>query len=511
MMRERIADLKNEGSFAVDEHIWGHRLYDEQLPHLTFLEFLSVLESNAANPLIEGDNGRARYRPRRQMRLRNLLFNNPYVEQFRTKSMADADKWLAWEEMFLTSAAGVNKGDLAYLQSTFLNFNDFVKALDVLRLSAFEANSNKRWSSKFVFPFGPDALYEDIRVDAKGGASNDRRFFARTGELLYLMLCRSVNAPKLGPLLVSRLFNQAAPLNRLAKALQSDPQHAGDEGGRETGYLPHRKLPRFDRICDDWLAILSLDMSATDAIEHLVASAGLNLLLYFLERGKSAAGDSDPVEFVCEIISRDRTKVRALSGDSWQANQAVSLRAIRASIEAVRALPEWEQALGSADAGSACADVMRGMFQWPSDEKAAESTPEGLIADLLAEAESRHVQHVGRIHGAWARAVGLSSRRLSRRTRYAPNDRLLKTLVVTVVEGRMEFGEFLREIHRRYGFIIGEAEGVRLVRDNLVDQEALNDNAARLESRLLGLGLLRRLSDSCAFVENPFYRHEETI
>ena len=204
-MRERIADLKNEGSFAVDEHIWGHRLYDEQLPHLTFLEFLSVLESNVNNPLIEGDNGRARYRPRRQMRLRNLLFNNPYVEQFRTKSMADADKWQAWEEMFISSAAGVSKGDLAYLQSTFLCFGDFVKALDVLRLSAFEANSNKRWSSKFVFPFGPDALYEDIRVDPKGGASNDRRFFARTGELLYLMLCRSLNAHKLGPLLVISL------------------------------------------------------------------------------------------------------------------------------------------------------------------------------------------------------------------------------------------------------------------------------------------------------------------
>jgi len=37
--------------FAVDEHIWGHRLYDEQLPHLTVLEFLGVLGSNSNNPL----------------------------------------------------------------------------------------------------------------------------------------------------------------------------------------------------------------------------------------------------------------------------------------------------------------------------------------------------------------------------------------------------------------------------------------------------------------------------
>lgn len=29
--------------FCVDENIWGHRLYDEQLPHLTVLEFWGYL------------------------------------------------------------------------------------------------------------------------------------------------------------------------------------------------------------------------------------------------------------------------------------------------------------------------------------------------------------------------------------------------------------------------------------------------------------------------------------
>ena len=37
--------------FCVDENIWGHRLYDEQLPHLTVLEFLGVLGSNLDKPL----------------------------------------------------------------------------------------------------------------------------------------------------------------------------------------------------------------------------------------------------------------------------------------------------------------------------------------------------------------------------------------------------------------------------------------------------------------------------
>lgn len=499
-MRSHISDV----AFTVDEHIWGHRLYDEQLPHLTVLEFLSVLQSNTADPMRREAGGKARYKPQRQIRLRSLLFNNPYVETIRARPIPDGDKWQEWEGFFLRDATVIEKGDLNHLREVFLSFDDFARAIELLRGSAFEGQSNKRWSSKFVFPFGPDALYEDLRFDAGGGASNDRRFFARTGEILYLMLCRAEKGKDLGLQLVGRVFNPATPLNRLVRALQGEPQFAPDY--REVGYLPHESHPRFDSICEDWLSILSRDMPIYDALEHLIAAAGLNLLLYFIECGKSAAGDTDPVEIVCEIVSRERTKVRALSAESFQANQAVSLRAVRASVERVRVDPEWGRALASTDPKGECTRVLQERFQWPPESEEDGKTGEALIRELADEAESRHEQHFGKIHATWSRAIGLSSRRLSRSMRYAPNDRLLKTLVVTVVEERMEFGEFLHEIHRRYGLVIGDAEGEYLIRENLVDQEALSDNCKHLESRLMGLGLLRRLSDSCSFVENPFMR-----
>ena len=493
--------------FAVDEHIWGHRLYDEQLPHLAVLEFLGVLGSNADKPLREVSGQKVRYRPQRQIRLRGLLFNNPYVEAVRERTISDEDKWSIWGERFAVDADQLGDGDMSYLRTVFNSFDDFAKAIELLRSSSFEAKSNKRWSSKFVFPFGPDAMYEDLRIDADGGASNDRRFFARSGELLYLMLCRAKRGPELGDKLVKRLFNASAPMNRLVKALQGKPQHAGDY--RDVGYLPHATHPRFDRLCDDWLAILSRDMPVYDALEHLITSAGLNLLLYFLECGKSQAGDAEPVEIICEIVSRERTKVRALSGESYQSNQAVSLRAVRSSVESIRLSEEWCVAAQSQDSNGESAALLRSWFQWPPadgghDGDSVNSTGEQLIRALVDKAESRHQQHFGKIHAAWSRAIGLSSRRLSRRTRYAPNDRLLKTLVVAMVEDRMQFDEFLSEARRRYGLVIGDAEGVRLVKEKLVDQEALSENRGNLEARLVGLGLVRRLSDSCSFVENPF-------
>lgn len=492
--------------FAVDEHIWGHRLYDEQLPHLAVLEFLGVLGSNLDKPLVASPSYKVRYRPQRQIRLRCLLFNNPYVESVREKSISDEEKWRLWQEHFAQDATKLGDEDMDYLRQVFSSFDDFAKALELLRSSSFEARSNKRWSSKFVFPFGPDAMYEDLRVDA-AGASNDRRFFARTGELLYLMLCRASRGPELGQKLVERLFDKAVPMNRLVKALQGEPQLAQD--ARDVGYLPYAKHPRFDRLSEDWLAILARDMPIYDALEHLIASAGLNLLLYFLECAKAQAGDVEPVEFVCEIVSKERTKVRALSGDSYQANQAVSIRAVKAAIESIRLTDEWIAATKSEYPDAECAKLMRASFQWPladggDEEDAGSQSGDELVRQLIEKAESRHEQHVGKIHSAWARSIGLSSRRLARRTRYAPNDRLLKTLVVTIVDDRMQFDEFLREAQRRYGLVIGDTEGARLVRDKKIDQEALSENRGNLETRLVGLGLVRRLSDSCSFVENPF-------
>lgn len=492
--------------FAVDEHIWGHRLYDEQLPHLTVLEFLGVLGSNADNPLIATPDETVRYRPQRQIRLRGLLFNNPYVESVHERAQSDEDKWKQWGALFAGDATGIGDDDMVYLRKAFTSFDDFAKSIELLRSSAFEARSNKRWSSKFVFPFGPDALYEDLRVDS-GGASNDRRFFARTGEILYLMLCRAKRGPELGQKLVERLYDAGAPMNRLVKALQGEPQLAQDS--RPVGYLPFATHPRFDRLCDDWLAILSRDMPIYDALEHLIASAGLNLLLYFLERAKAQAGDSDPVELVCEIVSRERTKVRALSGDSYQANQALSLRAVKTAVEQIRLDEDWAAALVSDDPQGECLQMMRAWFQWPptkDDEEADHTLKTGdeLVRELVEKATSRHEQHFGKIHAAWSRSIGLSSRRLSRRTRYAPNDRLLKTLVIAIVDDRMQFDEFLQEARRRYGIVIGDTEGARLIKEKQVDQEALSDNSANLEKRLMGLGLVRKLSDSCSFVENPF-------
>ena len=86
--------------------------------------------------------------------------------------------------------------------------------------------------------------------------------------------------------------------------------------------------------------------------------------------------------------------------------------------------------------------------------------------------------------------------------RYAPNDRLLKTLVFAHVPDRMELKAFMRVLRDRYGFVVGDAEGEPWIRAGQADKEEFKRNSQRLEERLSSLGLAERLSDACAYVQS---------
>ncbi|MGO6906317.1 hypothetical protein ACCS96_40095, partial [Rhizobium ruizarguesonis] len=126
-----------------------------------------------------------------------------------------------------------------------------------------------------------------------------------------------------------------------------------------------------------------------------------------------------------------------------------------------------------------------------------------LLADLKRAAQARHRKHVAAVHRSYGAGAGLVSRRGTSQLRYAPTDALLKSLILANVETRMDYSEFLDLLYRRYGLVIGEREAVQVLSDDEFDRKSFQMNSARLERRLRTLGMLRRLSDACAYVENP--------
>lgn len=507
-MMERLPRPKRiDSSMWVDEAIWGHRFYDEQSPWLCIMEFLNVLQSEYQDgrAFKEGAFNTLRYTAYPRMYLRNILFNNPQMELIERNLQNDNNsQWNAWIDEMNKNSGGMNVVDFSYLKKRFTSYQDFVEIINFLRSTTIEGENNKRWSSQFIFPYGPDCLYEDLRVTGTS-ISNDRRFFGRTGELLYLMLSRSNKKDDILKYLSNKVLDGKSPFNRLVGQLQpEDEQYDGDK--REGGYLPYSKLPEYDSLSEDWINLFNCNMPNYDVFPHIVNITGLHMIIYLLNRSKEVLNDVNKTTFILEIIAPQKTIIRDLASDSYSQNNNLSKQTLEEYVLGIKNTEEWNRVIISGDPYEAARDLIVKVFSWKDDDKAKATTADGLLDEFYKKAIARHKQHVQNFHRVWGREIGLVSKRSSRRLRYAPTDSLLKALVLSNVETKMEFQEFLDCLYKKYGFIIGDRQAGSLLETGQADMEAFSENAVRLEERLSSMGLLKRLSDACAYVENPFVK-----
>jgi hypothetical protein len=169
---------------------------------------------------------------------------------------------------------------------------------------------------------------------------------------------------------------------------------------------------------------------------------------------------------------------------------------------------EWQNTSQEHGAFLKCSRILEERVLWGEDRKDynGPNDPQALINYLRAAALKRHQQHVSNIHRIYGKGAGLVSKRGTNKLRYAPTDGLLKTLLFANVDKRMELGEFLALLYERYGLVFGDNEVEKVLAKDEFDKKAFQANARRLEQRLGSLGMLRRLSDGCAYVENPYGR-----
>ena len=491
--------------YWIDERIWGHRIWDNQTPWLIFLEFMGIAESAHREGSLLDEKGTYYpflFHPHQRILLRNVIYNNHILPFILDRYPDNSRAWKAWIKWMEENARGVGKGDFRYIATHFSAFREFAKLISMLRTSTVESESNRRWSSRFLFPFGSSCLYEDLNITATNKVSREYINFGRTGELLYLMFCRSSSADMLSPHF-ERLVTNHNPWNTLVAHLQDADQDHRDQRGRS--YLPYTRHPSFDVLGEDILHLFDLDLPRFDGYPHVALLATLHLMLYQLTVSSELIGVARP-PIVCEIVAPKKTLVRELSITSYQQNSQLSVQAVSVFIDSIGNTDEWRAADSSPDGYSKCKELLLGKVRWPRDtddyDRAHE--PDALIKHLRQSALSRHRQHAGNVHRSYGKAIGLISKRGTNKLRYAPNDAFLKALILANVAERMEFKEFLQRVFVRYGIVIGEREASLTLDESDFDNKVFQSNATRLEHRLSSLGMLRRLSDACAYVMNPY-------
>jgi hypothetical protein len=500
-------------SHWLEESIWGHRLWHRQTPWLVFLEMLNVADGRAGGGAPFGSSQHVEkdhVRSRKRLLLRHLLYRNAELTLLASKQRPDAELWESWSKYFAQQLDDDAKIDVAFLRSRFPRFRDFAATVKLLRETtvypsnaAGEASSERRWTSTFVFPFGVSALY----VDLDESFSRDATRFGRTGDILYQMLARSKYVTELKPLFQAFL-NTDRQLNKLVAKLQDPAGEEWNGGDREGSYLPYRRHAAYDRLAEDWLRIHRLNLAGYDAYQHYVNLAALHLILYHLETAATWA-KWPRVRFFCEVLAPRMEAVRRLSIESFQTNEGATLQALNAGWEHILSSPEFlkmdaeAKDLPEEDRVAEMRDFIHERMVLPADDYLGCSTTVELKARIWESLESKAEDNLGLLHRAYGRACGLVSRRGARLYRYAPTDSFLKTIVLATVERRMELREFLQAIFERYHLVFGpnEANAARGSAD--FDASVFEKNARRLEERLKSMGMLNRLSDGVAFVENP--------
>ena len=502
-----------------DEQIWGHRFHNEQTPWLVLLEFLTLFRSrwydDSVHPLNEprepGQHEKIHYGLPRAEHLRYLIFNNPYLQHIEETVTGNQKRWRHWRD---TMVAAPFDDDLGYLQERFEDFSRFVRVVEFFQNTALEPHRQRRWTSRFIFPYGPDCLYTDAGPDRRrnGVGNPDRLFFARAGELLYLMLNRSQSGPQVAEALNHKLMQENNPWNQLARALQPDgiPPDPNPPPNTSVGYLPYAERPEYDALAEDWLALLQMEMPGASLLDPLMRITGLHLILYVLRRAQEELGETkEGHRLVLEVAPLRKTLLFDLSRETYDANRNLPKRALESNLEHSRSSEAWQRLHSSNAPVEAALDYLKQRFWWRPKPHLSGSSPDKIFEALKNSAIKRHGQHIGKVVPEWSYEIGLAARRRGVGTWYSPNDAFLKALVITTVHDREEYHRFLARLYERYGLIIGVTEAEHAYGHLPTDERVFVNNAARLEQRLRTLGLLHRLSDDCAYVQNPFKRDRQ--
>ena len=515
-----------------DYGIWGLLLYDEQPPWFTLIECMHILfykeETNQENlfePVSNVSRGELKheattYRVPLNLGLRYLLFRDLETPRVAVHGTPDAQtQWQNLAERIERSAFDLRLS-FNHLQEVFEDVKSLNDALELLRSTEVEVFSKKRWTSRHILPLGPDMLFADVR---EGTFKADRRFIRRSGEMLYLMLgrARSELRNSVEVLLKQRLLALDTPWNQLARLIRGAGRGVGS--GSEptveltTGYLPIPWLPVYDRLAEDWNALLSLSgKPIEDLLDPLMRLSTLHQIIYILDRAqttKIGCGPDKFPPFVFELAgSARKNPVQRISLGQYGSHLMLPRQAIDAFIDVFAQSDHWNAAIGTSMERSHATKALKEMFLWESDERRSARQnhfPDDTLDRFRASALKGSKRSIWATFSNQAKGAGMAVAKRGAGTWYAPNDAILEALVLANVTEPTELGLFLDRLYDRYRIVVGQEQAQRAFGSNAaISLEQLKVNEQRLEHRLRILGFVDRKSDACAFVVNPYYEGE---
>jgi len=437
-------------------------------------------------------------------------------------------------------------------------------------LRAFSAvEAQRSWFAKSLFPAHHNLLFwEALRKRAtryRGRQVPDgtppqmldaeisfteRNFFARGGEVYYLILSAGTgNASEYRALIPGRLQTLLNDHNRalgvLAEVIDQTwynllADNSRDEPQGRLGWIPDPACPLCAYIAQDVATFLRHDLDPLESLDLLAHLIGFHLTLYIYHRAHPEATSERHLDGSCLDLCRPMLLVDALDGRDGRVIRNLSAvlfreqeyRQVQKGIAYVQAqVTAWiaeltgdanlaENLIARAEAFFNVGRLHRRtrqpyqrrvdrlLIRWTAGELVTAGFAEEYAAALSDLLLGDFRKNFLGVHRKLAKSVGLVAPRKGPSGRFVLGGNLLKALVLAnLLPGeQMTFGDFLSRLYQRYGLIVGpgEARMSGLFDRQRVNAEYYDRNRAALLGKMKHAGLVVEYSDATALVENRF-------
>lgn len=548
----------DEQQRALAVYIWGHRLRAGQHWMEYMLEFLSVL-SGFEYQLGQGVAARAHapdYREKyvvpKRLGLRRFVFydGREKTPDARDQRAVEEIKRRLHERLPHNGAAGEEILDqLRALLRSFSAIEDsrswYAKSLlpvheEFLLWEALRKGSTLRSFVGDVQSLAPEDLDKGVEFFA-------RNFFARGGELYYLMISagteddperRARIAGRLRTLLTERnktLGDFAQIINQTWDGLLDGVVEPTISGS--VGWLPDPACPLYRQFAEDLDTFLDNTLDSLECLELLAHLISFHIVCYIYHRAHPASDAEGHASGSCleacrpqmlvDLLGdedggviRERSAALLRRHEGWQRERAREfitdrvrqwaaaepddvhlLATLQSNAEQyfgrarTKAKQTYEERIAELQAGYSTGTLDREALITQMSNQMFEALRADFTSNFLA------------IHARLGRAIGLIAPRKGPKPRFVLGDTLLKALITANLpaDSTLEFGKLLEQLYTRYGLIVGpgEAHASGIAERLRINEEYYTHNRDALLTRMKRAGLVTQYSDATALARRP--------
>lgn len=534
-------ELAEQTSFSskLSESIWGHRFMDGQRGPEYVLEFLNVIAGTSFK--LNADE----YSRNKMIGFRKFIFEGS------KEGRANEIVRLNEEERrkIIDQIEDTDKIDV---------IKEFFRNLEVPIHDGRGKPADRSWYAKSLYPLHESLLFFEVRKRGKT-ISFERNFYARGGELYYIMLSIGTENNLALRLSIEKRLNELLSKNKPIETIVSsiseafgESIYAEEDENSETKFAPlkiregetdpylapndssetQKKKPcpylpadinkgQLEEFAYEFNKLINLNIEMFEMFNLMNSLVTFQLMRYLLER----VNERDKAHLFLDAMDGQVKQIMKLSSESFSKNELMIKKKYEESFRlffdekieneknVMEELDNWK-----ANEGKKFFELLNlGNLHKNTKTRALKVLNKcqsyddirnklyNVVKDIIDDQLKKH--QIPIIRGL-VRDGGIGGYRTGSNYRYYISDNFLKVLVFSNVDSNkgIEFSDFMNKLFEKYGIIIGEVEAKRsgLYEESKLNVRYFQMNEHALRDKLLKNGLLLQYSDATAMIKNPY-------